>query len=97
VFDIFDARCNHEMQTSFTSRRKSENTKPLISHNAQSFIDVIIILIIIINLIITRMPVPKICIEKFVFSPSARNGAVTEGDADCGQVLSVSYTWTAVL
>ena len=31
----------------------------------------------------------KIDTEEFAFSPSARNGAVTEGDADCWQVLSV--------
>jgi hypothetical protein len=60
---------------------------PLISHNAQSFIHVVII--IIINLIITRMPVRKIDAEEFLSSPSARNGAVTEGDADCRQILSV--------
>lgn len=39
----------------------------------------------------------KIDTEEFVFSPSARNGAVTEGDADCRDVLSVSYPWTAML
>ena len=39
----------------------------------------------------------KIDTEEFVISPSARNGAVTEGDADCRQVLSVSYPWTTVL
>jgi hypothetical protein len=41
------------------------------------------------------MPVRKIDTEEFVFSPSARNGAVTEGDANCPQLLSVSYPWTA--